>query len=384
MNGRIITVLLLAIFVAMLGLGIIGPLMPVYAKNLGATGFLLGLIFSVFSISRLIFMPFIGKVSDRVGRKLFISVGLLIYTMASIGYIFSKNVYELVGIRFVHGFASAMVLPIAMAYIAEISPKGREGAYMGFFNTSFFLGMGLGPFLGGFLTDYSGKFQTAFISMGILTAVALILVLLFLPERKKTSFEPAKSVSFRSMLRNKIVRGLFVFRSVSALGRASVMAFLPLLAINMKISTSQVGLLISLAILTIAIMQWPFGKLSDRMGRVPFIIFGSTIGAIALILMPSSKGFFPILSLCIIMGLGGSISMPAASALIAQAGRKTGMGSTMGLFNMAMSLGMITAPLISGILMDVAGIKSVFYFGGSISLLSIVIFWFMVRGESSF
>ncbi len=156
------TALFISAFASMLGMGIIVPLMPIYAKTLGASGIWLGLIFSGFSLSRLIFMPLMGKMSDKKGRKIFICTGLFLYSLLTLGYVFANSVFSLIWIRILHGFASAMTVPIIMAYVGDITPKGREGRFMGYFNVSFFMGMGLGPFIGGILNDSFGM-ASAFI-----------------------------------------------------------------------------------------------------------------------------------------------------------------------------------------------------------------------------
>ena len=117
----------------MLGIGIIIPLLPVYAESLGALGLWIGVIFSGFSISRSIFMPIVGRWSDKRGRKIFIAIGLLIYAIISLGYILSDSMAELVMVRSIQGLSAVMIISIAFAYIGEISPKDREGGYMGIF-----------------------------------------------------------------------------------------------------------------------------------------------------------------------------------------------------------------------------------------------------------
>jgi len=87
MEKKIFNTLFIAVFVSMIGAGIIVPLLPIYAKNLGATGIWLGIIFSGFALARLIFMPIIGKISDRKGRKKFIVFGLLGYSVTSLLYL---------------------------------------------------------------------------------------------------------------------------------------------------------------------------------------------------------------------------------------------------------------------------------------------------------
>ena len=140
----------------MLGIGIIIPLLPVYAESLGALGLWIGVIFSGFSISRSIFMPIVGRWSDKRGRKIFIAIGLLIYAIISLGYILSDSMAELVMVRSIQGLSAVMIISIAFAYIGEISPKDREGGYMGIFSISLFAGFGLGPMLGGVLKDWFG------------------------------------------------------------------------------------------------------------------------------------------------------------------------------------------------------------------------------------
>jgi len=129
-------VLALSIFSSMLGVGIIAPLLPLYADSLGATGIWLGIIFGGFSVSRAIFMPIIGRLSDHGGRKLFISIGLLVYAIISLGYIWASSVSQLTLVRLIQGAAAGMIIPIAQAYIGDISPEGEEGTWMGYFHTA--------------------------------------------------------------------------------------------------------------------------------------------------------------------------------------------------------------------------------------------------------
>jgi MFS family permease len=149
-----IQVLLICVFTAMMGLGIIGPIIPIYAENLGATFVQIGLLSSVWSISRLIFTAPVGNLADRTSKRKIIAVGLGVYTILSLLYAVAWDYTSLITVRFFHGLGSAMSMPIAMAYAAEIAPKGREGKFMGNLNMAMFAGMGLGPLIGGYLTDY--------------------------------------------------------------------------------------------------------------------------------------------------------------------------------------------------------------------------------------
>ena len=135
-NWTVLRVLFFAIFSSMLGAGLVVPLLPSYAHSLGATGLQIGLIFAAFSLSRTLFLPYFGHLSDLKGRKPFITLGLLAYCMASVAYMFSNDVSSLILIRSFQGITAAMILPVAQAYAGELAPKGKEGLVMGVINVS--------------------------------------------------------------------------------------------------------------------------------------------------------------------------------------------------------------------------------------------------------
>ena len=379
MEKRIFSVLFISVFIAMMGLGIVSPLMPIFAHSLKANGIWLGIVFASFSLSRAIFMPIIGKLSDKRGRKKIITLGLFLYCLISILYIFAKNVYFLTVVRILHGFSSAMVIPIAMAYIGDISKIGKEGKTIGSFNIAFFLGMGFGPFLGGIINDAFG-IKAVFGAMSIFTGIAFLIALLFLPDKKYLKQKKASSnTSIKFLLKDKAIRGLLWYRAVSALGRGGTMAFLPIFATQIHMSPFQIGLIISLSIFLTGILQRYSGKLADLHRKETLVLIGALIGISALFCVPIAKNFWYLLVIFLIMGLGGAISMPAASAMVIQIGRKLGMGSSMGLFNTAMSIGMIFAPLIAGLVMDSLGVSFVFYIIGAISVVGLIPFYVYTR-----
>ena len=346
----------------MLGVGIIVPILPIYAENLGATGLWLGVIFAGFSLSRTISMPLIGRFSDRMGRKRFISFGLLVYTISSLGYIYASSALELVIVRIIQGFSSATIIPIAMAFIADISPPEKEGSYMGIFTIALFLGFGTGPILGGFTKDLIGM-QADFLIMGGLCFLAFFLVLIYLPRSSSLQKNaPSTDIPFRTILQSRNIIGICCYRFASAFCRGSIMTFLPIYANSaLKLNGSQIGLVIASSILLTALLQFPFGKLADKLNRKMLVILGSILYFSIVPFIPSTLNFIQILTLNIALGFFGALSLPAASALTVKEGKTYGMGSTMAIFNVAMSVGLAIGPLTSGIFLDLWGLSGVFY-----------------------
>ena len=377
MIKQIFPILALSVFSSMLGVGIIAPLLPLYAENMGATGIWLGIIFAGFSISRAILMPIIGRLSDRNGRKLFICTGLLIYAIVSLGFIWADNVSQLTLVRLIQGAAAGMIIPIAQAYIGDISPEGEEGKWMGYFQAAFFTGFGFGPLMGGALTDHFGM-TVAFSTMGGLNLVAFLVATLFLPEirRKETSTSPHPS--FKEMSTSGMVKGLFSFRLSFSFGRGAFSCFLPIFAaIYIGLSPTLIGVLLAVNILLMALLQVYSGNIADRFNRRALVILGSLINLAFLALIPLMYSFWQLLGVCVLGGLGGAISMPAASALIVDEGRKFGMGSTIAIITLAMSIGMAIGPLLGGVITDFVSINSVFYFAAGMGLIGTSLFiWF--------
>lgn len=271
MIKKVFPILALSIFSSMLGVGIIVPLLPLYAVNLGATGIWLGVIFGGFFASRIMLMPIIGRLSDRSGRKLFLCSGLLIYSIVSLGYIWADSVSQLTAIRLLHGAASGMIIPIAQAYIGEIAPKGEEGKWMGYFNAAFFSGFGFGPLMGGVLSDHFGM-NVAFSTMGGLNLLAFLLAALFLPEIRRRKMAANPHLSFREMSTSGMVKGLFAFRLGDALGRGGFATFLPIFAaMYVGLSPSLIGALLAVNILLMSLLQVYAGSIADRFNRLALV-----------------------------------------------------------------------------------------------------------------
>ncbi len=379
MQKKIFNTLFIAVFAATLGIGIITPLMPIYAESLGATGIWLGIIFSGFALARLVLLPIVGRISDRRGRKKFIVFGLLGYSIVSLFYLLAGSVYSLTAVRMIHGFTSAFVVPIAMAYVGETGEEGKEAVSMGTFNISLFLGMGAGPVLGGVLKDVFSM-SAAFYAMAGLSLLAFFIALFFLPD-KITPRKTEDFFSFKTILKNNVVKGLFFFRMTTAMGRASIMVFLPLFASGINISASGIGILFAVDTFFNVSLQRTFGKLADRYNKFYLIIIGSLIGGSALLLIPFTHSFRELIFISALMGTSTAIAIPSATAIAVVLGRNMGMGTLMSSLATAMSVGFVLSPLILGVIMDVLDITSAFYIASLMGFSGALFFYYFIRKE---
>ena len=370
--------------VAMIGLGIVWPLVPVYAIELGAGGLQIGLIIASFNLARTFFNPVAGRLSDRWGRKPFIALGMLLYAVVSVCYVLAARVDTLILVRLLHGLTSVLVAPIAMALVADIAPKDRMGLYLGTQNMAVMIGLGVGPVAGGIIRDQFGM-SMAFYVMGGLALMTFAGVALFLPgDRDREKHREKRAVPpFKTLVKNRIILGLFLLRFFLAAGQGTVYAFLPLFAVQINLTSSQVGFILGVNIFLIAFLQRLCGRLADRINPMILIISGSLISGLAVWGIPLGKGFVMVLSCNILMGIGNGISMPGGLVLTGRAGKELGMGATMGLTDAGWSLGMIVSPILSGAIMDRFGMTSLFVVGGMLVIIGTGVVARVLKGCSA-
>jgi len=376
-DRKIFGTLFFSIFAAVTGVGIVVPLLPVYAHDLGASGLYIGFIFGAFSLSRTFFLPYFGRLSDRKGRKPLIVAGLGCYALISIAFIFSRNVETLIFIRFVQGIASSMMMPVIQAYVGDITPQGREGLTMGIFNMSMFFGLSLGPLIGGFINDRF-SLQAAFVSMGLLALVGFGLSLVFLPPKNlervfRRKRPPAK---WRHLLKDRIITGLFVFRFAYTACIGVVWSFLPVHAdATFALSSSAIGVLIMLGVFISGIIHTPMGYLADRVNKPVMVTIGGLIVGYAMLAFERSTGFGGLFCASVLFGLGGGIAMPAHMAItVIKGDRAASMGSVMALMTMAHSMGMLVGALLAGIMMDLFQLRLAFSSGSVIMVAGVGLF----------
>jgi MFS family permease len=375
MEKRILITLLLALFIAFLGIGIIAPIVPIYAVDLGATGITLGLMIAAFSVSQGALQPVVGNLSDRKGRKRFLVTGLSIYAVVGLAYTLATSVEQLILIRLFNGVGSAMIAPIVMAYIGDLAPEGQEGKYMGMLNVALFAGIGAGPMLGGVFQDVLG-INSTFYAMSALTAASLGLILAFLPPQRsdrKTRVTAGLLTKLRRMLRNRRVVGVLLPRMGTMIIMIPTLAFLPILMDEMMGATGiEIGIVISARTIVNAGLQTPFGRMADRHNKVALILTGCLIASACVFLMPFAADFLQLVLLSVCMGIGEALVWPTLGAIAVEEGHRYGQGSIMGVFNMAMSVGILIGSLVAGSFMDVFGLEYVFYTTSVILVVSAV------------
>ena len=373
-------ILFLAVLTAVTGVGIVVPLLPVYARDIGASGFFIGMIFGIFSIARTAFIPYFGRASDRLGRKPFIISGLFGYAIIALALYHITNVTALLTVRFFQGIFSAMMMPVLQAYVGDITPDGREGFTMGLFNLATFIGLGMGPFFGGLISD-RWNLQIAFASMGLLALIGFLLSVFGLPPTKqeKSFRHYTAPVAWRGLLSDRELLGLFTFRMAYTTCIGIIWGFLPVYADqSLNLSRSAIGALIMTGVMASGLIHVPMGYLSDRVYKPRMVATGGILAGIGVLTFIWDRSLIGMLLSSGLFGLGGGIAMPALMGMAVSKGARSGaMGAVMAILTLGHSVGMLSGALMAGLFMDQLELKWAFPCGAVVMLIGVMGFRFL-------
>jgi MFS family permease len=360
------------------------PVLPLFASHLGADPSGVGFVASVSAFTGIIASIPAGIFSDKLGRKKMLIFSAFVFSTAPFLYIAATEIWHLAVIRFYHGFATAVFIPVAMAMVADLFHSER-GEKMGWFSTSTLIGRFMAPIAGGtiigLLVFNPGlSYKIVYLVCGIAGILALILTfkLPSAPDKKIERRDWRETfASFKSVLSNRLILITAGVEASILFAYGTFETFLPLYSIKAGISAYEVGVFLSAQVVTLALTKPIMGKFSDRHGRQSQIFLGALIGAFCIGAFSLFKSFIPLLFLSILFGLSLSIVTSATSAFIADLSRKETHGSAMGILGSIMDIGHTAGPLISGIVALYFGFGKAFI--GAALVLIAAAFVFLIK-----
>jgi MFS family permease len=340
--------------IAVMGLGFIIPLFPVYVSQKGATNFQLGLIVSGFTISQFLVQPFFGGLSDRYGRKVFMVGGLACYGIVASLYVLAESLTQVFLIRLFHGVGAGMIWPALSAFIIDESPVERRGESIGFISAMEMLGFAAGPLVGGFLYSLGGM-SLPFWGCSLLAFAGMALIWGLVQERpsppgsEKVGF--FERYGFAS-LRIPDIRLLCLIGFGESFAWGLMITLLPVVASNLGVPPERIGWLFSSYFIFYILLQWPVGKWSDRQGRKKPIILGMSIYTLSILILSQGGDLFHFLLVLAIAGAGLGIYSPSVRVAVADLTSEKVRGASLGIFITTRMLGFFLGPNLSGFMAD--------------------------------
>lgn len=357
------------------------PVLPLFAAHLGAGPSGVGMVASVSAFTGIIASIPAGILSDKFGRKRLLIISAFVFSTAPLLYLMVTNIWQLAAIRFYHGFATAIFVPVAMALVADLFHKER-GEKIGWFSTATLAGRFAAPAIGGgiigFMVYNPGlSYKVVYMVCGAAGVTALVLALKIPDSGKVNKVERDWNETFRAFRGVISSGGIIITSSVEAailFAYGTFETFIPLYSIKAGLTAYEVGILISAQVITLALTKPVMGRFSDRHGRKPQITFGALTGAACIWGIQYFGSFVPLLALSILFGLSLSIVTSATSALIADISSREAHGSAMGILGSIMDIGHTTGPIVSGIIASLYGYGRAFGAAALLLVMTAVIF----------
>lgn len=363
------------------------PVLPLFAKDLGAGPALIGFIAGASTITGIFVKLPAGALSDVYGRKRLLTIATLFFAITPLLYLVVQNPFQLVAVRFVHGLATAIFGPVATATVAQLYNKKR-GEKIGWYSSANDFGRTVGPFLGGAILFISlNNFYLTYTMVGGIGILALIIGLVIrIPNEKKIEeVKPWKqfSLGIREVASSKPIVISGTMEAAQFLAVGALATFLPIFALGIGLNAAEIGLIFLLQGI-VSLVARPFtGMLSDRVGRKPIIVLGLLLGATTLTAIPMTMSIIPLMILSTIFGLSVGIVTPSTTAFVADLSKQARLGTAMGVFGAIWDIGEASGPIVAGIL--IATLGSFLYSFGIISIIILaltVIFVLVVEDPS--
>lgn len=384
-------VLFLTVFIDLIGFGMVIPFLSFYAREYGASGFVVGAVVGIFSIMQFFFAPVWGRLSDRIGRRPVLLISLTASLTGYLVFAFANNLALLFVSRIIAGIGGANI-GTAQAYIADSTTAEERAKGMGLIGAAFGMGFILGPPLSGILSTvgmHQGLRGNVLpgLAAALFSLTALTIAFTSLGESKP------KDLVARSGLPPQFDRS--VWREMAQQGLlAAVMTalFLTLLSVaGMETSVTlyardrfhfrQIDMsyfFLFMGVIVAAIQGGLIGRLARAVGERMLVIIGATSFTIGFAIIPEINRV-PLLYLAaFFIAIGQGLCYPSLTSMISKAAPAHERGSMLGLGTAIGSLARFLGPIVSGVLYDVARAAGAFY-GGAVIMLGALGVAFTIR-----
>lgn len=375
---RLLLICCSATFVCYCGSYMRIPVVPLYAKLLGANTVDVGVINSTFLLVAGLFSLPLGLVSDRVGRKLLILCGLLTIGGTSLLLSLASSARQIALIYFLFGVGVASFGPTMMSFVADFSPSTHLGRSYGWYTLAIYGGMSLGPAAGGGIAQLLG-YKPLFIFAGVLLLVLAVIVFFILPRARhvlvnRPPRRPAIDI-MRDLLRNPPLLTCWLVTIGGFMGFGMFITFIPLYAQNRGLHIGQIGIIFGAQAVSNALSRIPFGRLSDYVSHRSNLV---TAGFICYAAALAGFGFAGNLAwfvlFAVVTGAGMGLAFTAVGALIAEVVEPGSRGIAMGGYNSSIYFGMMLGALVMGAVIRSIGYPHAFFIIAGINLAVTAVF----------
>ena len=381
-------VLFLTVMIDLIGFGIIIPILPLYAQDFGASGLKVGFLMGIFSLMQLIFLPFWGRLSDRIGRRPVLLVSIAGNCASLLICALAQDYWTLFVARMVAGICSSNI-SVANAYIADSTSPEERAKGMGKIGAARGIGFVLGPALGGAFAEFGTS--VPFYGAAVLAFINLVSAYFLLQESLPAKLRGRRRTQSRVQLM-KLVRSIENLKPLVLLGIFQTLAFSMLemsfvlfterrLELSSEDAAPVAGYLFLYLGMVIAVVQGGLiGRLTKLYGEQTLVSVGLLIVSAGMMLITQTPvGSFAILLFFVaVVAVGQSLVNPSLLSLISRNTPIEHQGSIMGLNQSGLAFARTVGPAFAGWFFDI-GENLPFWIGGALILMAFMASWSLLR-----
>ncbi|MFP5502974.1 MAG: MFS transporter, partial [Candidatus Sericytochromatia bacterium] len=326
------------------GITAVLPILPLYAEAQGADVHFIGWMVGAYMATNLLALYPAGWLSDRVGRRTLMGIGLVAFGLASAGFLVFKDPWAFVVLRGIEGVAGACFVPAALAYVADRAPEAVRGTRIAQLTVAQNVGLLLGPVFGGALAMTFGL-GSPFLVLAALCVLGGLLVAR-LPEVAPVRHRDAPPLALKGQVRWLLLGALAARALTAGIGMGLYETAWPLYMKTLGATAWDVSMSWTLFALPAVLLAVPAGRIIDRHGPVGPVVVGAFFSAAVTVGYAYVGGIEALLWLCVIEGIGFAFAYPALSTLNIQAGSQAVRGRIIGIVTALGTLGALVGALV--------------------------------------
>ncbi|TCI39389.1 MULTISPECIES: MFS transporter [Exiguobacterium] len=351
-----LAILMLNMFIAVAGFGIIIPIIPDYLKMIGEGGTAAGLMISVFAGAQLLMSPIAGKWADVYGRRLMIISGLIGFTISMAVFYLSDNLTVLLISRAIGGVGAALLIPAIFAYVADITTLKQRAKGNSYISAAMSLGIVIGPGIGGFVAEFGLK--APLLLSAIVSFVAVISSIILLKEPDREAYvRTNETESLPRQLLSSTRKPYFFVLVINLVMAFGLMAYESVLGLfvseTFSATPQEIAVMITgTGIVSVIVQLFAVDRLVSLFGEIKVVLIFIMLAALGFLFSLFAGSYAIFFAITLIIFLSTSILRPVLNTLVSKMADKE-QGFAMGMNNAYMSIGNIVGPTLAGIAFDI-------------------------------
>jgi MFS family permease len=365
------------------GMGMVWSILAVYATTLGASAAMVGLLIAAFGGARLVVNLPAGFASEKFGRHPVMLIGLGLLALASFVATRTTSFPALILCLLGQGVGSSMLITAALSALADLSTPESRVRDMAAYQGASSIGISIGPGIGG-LSAAAWGYSAPFLLQGIFSVLAIVMLILTAPKRTASSGSAPPPVGRPKLaFDRKLIGGLVLLIYGVFFARiAANWVLLPLVAQQtLGMSVGEIGMLLTAGAIA-NLCTLPIANLATRrFGRLATIVTASAVTVVSLLLLADVDSTIVCWIVACLLSVSSGLAMPILSAYAIDAAPPGAVGAAMGMLRMVTDLGIVSGPVIAGLIVDQLGLGYAggLWFTGLVLVISTVVFWIAVH-----